>query len=227
MTEKVERCQLLIIGDSTVGKTSILYSYVDREHSTKHVATTGIDFFTRDEKFGDNLIIKVKIWDTAGQERYKSLTINYFKNSQGIILVYDVSNKQTLRNLTSWIDFVKNNNNKVNKCLQNMIVIGNKIDLQREVDQHEVVEFCESYNLNHFEVSAKSDIGIKDSIRELVAKIHNINTNTTKENSSLQNNIQEPVKEAKTNELETKKTDESKKDVNKKKHEDGCKCLIF
>jgi len=168
---KIEKCQLLIIGDSTVGKTSILYSYVDREHTTKHVATTGIDFFSRDEKFGEKLTVKVKIWDTAGQERYRSLTNNYFRNSQGIILVYDISNRITFNNLRSWIEIVKKNNKKDDMCLQNMIIIGNKVDLKREVESEEVNEFSRQNNLSCFEVSAKTDLNIKESIRSLVAKI--------------------------------------------------------
>ena len=145
---KIEKCQVLIIGDSTVGKTSILYSWVDRVHNTKHIATTGIDFFTRDEKFGDKLTVKVKIWDTAGQERYRSLTNNYFKNSQGVILVYDVSNRTTFHNLRTWLEYIFKNSRKDDPCMKNIIIIGNKIDLQREVESDELIAFSRSFTAN-------------------------------------------------------------------------------
>jgi small GTP-binding protein len=216
-TEPVQKCQLLIIGDSTVGKTSILYSYVDREHSTKHVATSGIDFFPKDEKFGD-ITCKVKIWDTAGQERYKSLTNSYFKNSQGIILVYDLSNRTTFNNLKSWIEYIKLHNRKDDQCLKNIIIIGNKLDLKRDVDKDEVAEFCQNNNMTSFEVSAKGDLNIKNSIRQLVANILKIDVNYGNESKS-------PVKQAINNEEYGGQGEAGER--TRKKNEDGCKCMIF
>ena len=76
-----DKCQLLVIGDSTVGKSSILNRYSTNNFNSRYIATVGLDFFTKDETF-ENKIIRVKIWDTAGQERYKALTKGFFKSSR-------------------------------------------------------------------------------------------------------------------------------------------------
>ena len=84
------KCQLLIIGDSTVGKTSILGRYANGVFNAHYLATIGLDNFTKDEVI-DNKTIRIKIWDTAGQEKYQSLTKGFFRNAQGIMVVFDIN----------------------------------------------------------------------------------------------------------------------------------------
>ena len=163
-----EKCQLLIIGDSTVGKTSMLYRYTEDKFSTQHLATVGIDFFTKDETLlGKN--VRIKIWDTAGQERYKSLTAAFFRNAQGVILVYDVSNLETYENLKYWLQSI--NLNLGEKSDIKKIIIGNKIDLTREVNKEEALNFAKENNVPYYETSAKENILISESIRDLVKDI--------------------------------------------------------
>ena len=89
-----EKLKILIIGDSTVGKTSILNRFCKNEFSWNYLATIGVDFFSKDIEFTNpNKLIRIKIWDTAGQERFKSLSKSYFRNADGIIIVFDVSKK--------------------------------------------------------------------------------------------------------------------------------------
>jgi small GTP-binding protein len=156
-----EKCQLLIIGDSTVGKTSLLYRYTEDKFSTQHLATVGIDYFTKDEDF-DNKLVRIKVWDTAGQERYKSLTSAFFRNAQGIILVYDVSNIETFENLKYWIQSIDLNLGEKNDIKK--IIVGNKIDLEREVPKTEAENFAKQKNVAYYETSAKQNIGINESI---------------------------------------------------------------
>ena len=89
-----DKCQILIIGNSVVGKTSILTKYTTKTYNENYIATVGLDFFTKDEKIDDKTI-RVKIWDTAGQERYKAITKCFFQRAQGIIIVFDVNNKKS------------------------------------------------------------------------------------------------------------------------------------
>lgn len=163
-----EKCQLLIIGDSTVGKTSLLYRYTEDKFSAQHLATVGIDFFTKDETF-NNKVVRIKVWDTAGQERYKSLTNAFFRNAQGIILVYDVSNLETFDNLKYWLQSI--NLNLGEKSEIRKIIIGNKIDLPREVKKEDAEGFAEANNVNYFETSAKNNCGISDSVRYLASEV--------------------------------------------------------
>jgi small GTP-binding protein len=160
-----EKCQLLIIGDSTVGKTSLLFRYTDDKFSSQHLATVGIDFFTKDEIFNGK-VVRIKVWDTAGQERYKSMTNAFYRNAQGIILVYDVNNQETFENLKYWLQSI--NLNLGDKTDIKKIIIGNKIDLTREVKKEEAEKFAAQNNVPYFETSALENKGIPESIHYLV-----------------------------------------------------------
>lgn len=163
-----EKCQLLIIGDSTVGKTSMLTRYVEDKFNSQFLATAGIDFFTKDEIF-NNKKVRIKVWDTAGQERYKSLTNAFFRNAQGVILVYDVNKAESFENLKYWLQSI--NLNLGEKTEIKKIIIGNKIDLQREVSKEEAETFAKENNVKYFEASAKMNKGISESIRYLAEEI--------------------------------------------------------
>lgn len=156
------------MGDSEVGKTSLLYRYQENKFSKNHLATVGIDYFTKDENINEK-IVRIKIWDTAGQERYKSLTYAFSRNANGIILVFDISKKETFENLKFWIASINSNlgeNNGLKK-----IIIGNKIDQERIVLREEAESFALNNNCKYFETSAKENIGISDAIRSICLSI--------------------------------------------------------
>ena len=165
-----KKCQLLIIGNSAVGKSSILRRFAQDKFNANYFATIGIDFFTKDVIL-DNERIHIKMWDTAGQERYKALTQGFFRNAQGLMIVYDVKNKESFDDLKYWIQSIENNINIQNKNIP-AIIIGNKIDLnEREVDKNEAEQFAKSKDYKYFEVSAKSGQGIDESIKYLIKKV--------------------------------------------------------
>ena len=165
-----KKCQLLIIGDSTVGKTSILNRYTSGDFNKHYLATAGLDFFKKDEIFYGKTI-RIKIWDTAGQERYKSLTQGYFRNAEGIIIVYDVSNSDSFGNLKYWIQSIKTHINVDNGHVP-AIIIGNKIDIfDREVTKEEGEKFSNEKNFEYFETSAKNGKGIDECIKYLIKKV--------------------------------------------------------
>ena len=160
-----EKCQILVIGNSEVGKTSLLIRYTKNNFTMQHLATIGIDHFTKDEEI-NGLNIRIKVWDTAGQERYKSLASSFFRNVQGIILVYDVSNKESFDDLKIWLDSIKSNlgaDNTVKK-----IIIGNKIDLEREVTKDEAEMYCHKLKIDYYETSAKENVNVRESFLKLV-----------------------------------------------------------
>ena len=140
------KCQLLIIGDSTVGKTSILSRYANGTFNSSYLATVGLDNFTKDELI-DNKMVRIKIWDTAGQERYKSLTKGFFRNAQGIMIVYDVTNSETFENLKYWIQSIKTQmESEIDKIP--VIIIGNKVDSEeREIKIEEAQLFSKNQNV--------------------------------------------------------------------------------
>ena len=165
-----KKVQLLIIGDSTVGKTSILSRYTNGDFNPHYLATVGLDFFKKDEVFNGKTI-RIKIWDTAGQERYKSLTQGYFRNAEGIMIVYDVSNLVSFENLKYWIQSIKTHID-IDKGEIPAIIIGNKIDIfEREVKKEDAEAFAQQEGFKYFETSAKSGKGVNEFIKYLVKTV--------------------------------------------------------
>ena len=167
-----DKCQLLIIGDSMVGKTSILSKYSSKTFNENYLATVGLDFFTKDEIINDKMI-RIKIWDTAGQERYKALTRCFFQKAQGVIIVFDVTNQKTFSDLQYWIESM---NSHLYDDIDSIpvIIIGNKIDLPKRIVTKEIAEqYAKEKNYNYYETSAKTGDGIDVAIKELARKVIN------------------------------------------------------
>ena len=162
------KCQIIIIGDSTVGKTSFLSQYMGHNNPLKQTATVGIDYFSKDIKI-DTAIVRTKIWDTAGQERFRSITDSFYKSANGVILVFDLNNKDTFTNLKVWVQSISL---KASKNIKK-ILIGNKSDLEREIGYDEAAEFAKNYDLNYFEASAKENINVESTIIWLIKEILN------------------------------------------------------
>ena len=95
--------KVLLLGDSTVGKTCFLLRYCDNDFQESHLSTIGLDYRLKTMTLNNGKKIKLQIWDTAGQDKYRSITKNYYKGAHGIILIYDVTNYQTYENVKNWI----------------------------------------------------------------------------------------------------------------------------
>ena len=196
-----KKCQLLIIGDSTVGKTSILNRYTNGEFNTNYLATVGLDFFKKDEIF-DGKTVRIKIWDTAGQERYKSLTQGYFRNAEGILIVFDVSNSETFEHLKYWIQSVKTHIH-LDKGQVPAIIIGNKIDIfEREVSKEDGEKYAKEEKMEYFETSAKNGKGVDECIKFLIKKVLKIQN---ARNGELMENESIKIEEVSKKEKEEKK----------------------
>ena len=168
-----QKCQFIIIGDATVGKTSILNRFSDGTFNSNYLATVGLENITKDEVIDDKTI-RIKIWDTAGQERYKSLAKSFYRNAEGVILVYDVTNLETYENLKFWLESIKNNMESDMSEIP-IIIIGNKIDRdEREVNREEAEKFLKDQGYPYFETSAKTGENIDMTIKYLVKKVINI-----------------------------------------------------
>ena len=195
-----KKCQLLIIGDSTVGKTSILSRFANGTFNSNYLATVGLDNFTKDETIDDKNV-RIKIWDTAGQERYKALTKGFFRNAEGIMIVYDVTNQESFENLKNWIQSIKDNMG--NDFLERIpvVIIGNKIDSdEREIKTEDAESFCKQQNYPYFETSAKTGENIDNTIRFLVKKVIDVNSDNKEgnnENGNIKINTEEHNKKEK------------------------------
>ena len=117
--------KLLLIGNSSVGKSSLLFRFVENVWDDSFVPTIGVDFKLKTLEVNGKKV-KLQIWDTAGQERFKNITASYYRGGNGVLVVYDITERESFDNLTSWlIEIEKNANKNVYKLL-----IGNKCDLE-------------------------------------------------------------------------------------------------
>ena len=120
--------KVLLLGDTTVGKTCILLKYTDKIFQETHMMTIGLDYRLKTMKLKSGKDVKLQIWDTAGQDRFRSITKNYYKGSHGIILIYDVTSLKTFENVKSWVS-------QIHEEISDKVVIylvANKIDMETE-----------------------------------------------------------------------------------------------
>ena len=161
--------KLILIGDSSVGKSNILLKYLKGEFDQNSRATVGVEFGTKNIKI-KNKKIKIQIWDTAGQERYRSITSAYYKGAKGAFIVYDITRKLTFDNIDKWVTDLKTNGDKN----ISIILIGNKSDLEdkREVEKEEGIKKSEEYKIAFLETSALNGDNIDKAFNELLEQIY-------------------------------------------------------
>ena len=159
--------KVLLLGNSDVGKSSLILRYVDQVWSDTFVPTIGVDFKVKTLEI-DNKQIKMQIWDTAGQERFRNVISSYFRGSHGIFLIYDITNRDSFKNLENWlIEIEKNASQNVLK-----ILIGNKSDLvdDREIKTEEGQAFANRNGMKFIETSAKMNTNVNEAF-ETLAKL--------------------------------------------------------
>jgi len=152
---------LVIIGESAVGKTSLLYRFTHRSFSEKILPTSGIDF-DKQSVMVEQKKVGLEIWDTAGDERTRVPT-TFYQDCKGVLAVYDVSNRESFENLDKWISDAE----KFAKGADAKWLIGNKTDSTRVVSIKEGQEFAKSKGMEFYEVSAKTS----DNVDELFQNI--------------------------------------------------------
>ena len=179
--------KLLTLGDTEVGKTSIVLRYSDDKFHQNKISTIGVDFKVKMITKG-NEKIKISIYDTAGQERFKNIVKHYYKGANGILLIYDISKRITFEKLQFWFDDLKENSDIDNLFIY---LVGNKNDKkeEREVTFEEGNKFAKEKNLPFIEVSAKTGENINqlfdDMIKGTILKIVNFD----KKYNNLSNSI--------------------------------------
>ena len=160
--------KLLIVGDSTVGKTNFICKFTEDKFKENYFASTGIDLKTTSIKI-DGKNIKLYLWDTAGQEKYKSITKSLFLKAQGIIALFDVTNELSFMNLKNWLALIEE------ECNPDMpiIIVGNKIDLenQRVIEKEKAIEYTNQKKIEYIETSSKTGENIDKAITLITKKI--------------------------------------------------------
>lgn len=160
--------KLLLIGDSGVGKTSVLFRFSDDAFNSTFISTIGIDFKIRTIELGDKKI-KLQIWDTAGQERFRTITTAYYRGAMGILLVYDITNEKSFENIKTWI---KNIEQHASADVEKMI-LGNKCDMEdkRKISKEQGEQLAKEYNVKFMETSAMNRTNVEKAFTEIASDI--------------------------------------------------------
>jgi len=158
--------KVIILGDSGVGKTSLMNQYVNRKFSNQYKATIGADFLTKEIMVEDRLVT-MQIWDTAGQERFQSLGVAFYRGADSCVLCYDVNVAKTFDNLDSWRDEFLIEAGPRDPDNFPFVVLGNKIDMDsRVVAQKRALAWCQAKgNIPYFETSAKEAINVEQAFQ--------------------------------------------------------------
>mmetsp|Transcript_674 Transcript_674/g.1222 ORF Transcript_674/g.1222 Transcript_674/m.1222 type:complete len:204 (-) Transcript_674:62-673(-) len=159
--------KICIIGQSGVGKTSILRRFIDDEFEEKQMSTIGVDFKVKYVDIGGKKV-KLAFWDTAGQERFKTLTSSYYRGAHAIILVYDQSSEDSFNHLEFWLEEVSKHATVTDAV---KMLIANKVDAPCSVERARGEDFAMSRAMLFIETSAKTKVGIQQAFTEVVQKI--------------------------------------------------------
>ena len=156
--------KLLLLGDSSVGKTSILLKYISNKFDESSISTVGVDYMDKIIDY-NKFKIKLQIWDTSGEEKFRTITKNFYRNADGLLVVFDLTKKESYDHIRSWINEAKENNDKLKT-----ILIGNKLDLKDEriVTIDVAKQFAEKNNLKYIETSAKDGTNINESFQAII-----------------------------------------------------------
>ncbi|XP_007432282.1 ras-related protein Rab-35-like [Python bivittatus] len=159
--------KLLIIGDSGVGKSSLLLRFADNTFSGSYITTIGVDFKIRTLVINGERV-KLQIWDTAGQERFRTITSTYYRNTHGVIIVYDVTNAESFVNVKRWLHEIGQNCDNVCK-----ILVGNKCeDLSRkQVETLDARRFSDQMGVRLFETSAKENLNVEEMFNAITTMV--------------------------------------------------------
>ena len=171
MTEDVDNgefIKIMTLGNMKVGKTNFMLKYTENKYEESHVSTIGLDFKIKKIEI-NNKNYQLLFFDTAGQERYKSIALNVIKDTHGILLMYDITEKATFESIPDWIQNIKD----LKGDDFPLILLGNKIDLENErtVSKEEGQKLADEIGIQFFEISNKAGINIQEAGLALIKKI--------------------------------------------------------
>jgi small GTP-binding protein len=185
----MENYRIVLLGDSSVGKSCLLAKFAFDIFTEYQEPTIGAAFMVKNIKI-NSTNVKIEIWDTAGQERYKSLAPMYYRAAEGAVIIYDITQNDSLKGATFWINEIKNKGNKNCICF----LVGNKIDLEsdRKIEKDIVTEYCEKNNTRHITTSAKTGKNVMLLFEELAKEIFENRKNVKKEVAKVEICHEEP-----------------------------------
>lgn len=163
--------RLILVGDSTVGKSTLLRAFTDGKFTPTSDPTVGVDFYARLIEVKPGIRVKLQLWDTAGQERFRSITRSYYRNSVGALLLYDVTRRSTFVHLVDWLFEAQRHIEPQRAVFQ---VVACKCDMEedREVSTQEGIDFADFYQIKFVETSAKTLYNVESAFATIAQDIH-------------------------------------------------------
>ena len=170
---------LILVGDTTVGKTNFLLRYSKNVFKSIHIASIGMEKDLKSLRINGNNYYKLVLWDTAGQERFRSLPKKYYRNIDGVLLIFDVNSRDSFEDVSNWMKDINENAFKAqeegneNKSTDIMIyLIGNKIDMinegERKVTKEEAEKLADDLGVKYFEISCKWNLNIEEVMARII-----------------------------------------------------------
>ena len=167
--DNIYEAKIITLGDTGVGKTNFILRFIDDKFLINHFSTFGIDYKFQNVELENGNKIRFKIYDTAGQERFRSISHNYIKKANGILLMYEISSKESFNNIEKWMETI--NENCGNKMV--IVLIGTKCDLieERVINKEEGKSLAQKYGIHFFEISSKDNINIEKAFYDIAEQI--------------------------------------------------------
>ena len=161
--------KIVIVGESAVGKTALLYKYSEGIFKNGLISTIGLDFRTKIVDV-EGVPVRLQVWDTAGQERFRTLSKQLFRGAKGIVLVFDITNRKSYEQLNYWISSFESYGVRE----EGVLIIGNKVDLEdiRQVTNREASSLATDHSYNYIEASAKNGTNVNEAFGLLAREIH-------------------------------------------------------
>ena len=169
---KIIEAKIVLLGDVSVGKTSIASRYCKNSFNDHHINTIGGAYQQQKVVLGNGAMVKLHIWDTSGQERFRAMTNLYYKDAQVAILTYDITNEQSFTSIQFWINELKY---KVENDKMLLFLVGNKCDVssnERKVPTNKGKSFAAENDMFFYETSAKTGEGVKDLFVTIANKVY-------------------------------------------------------
>ena len=182
--------RIITLGDSFVGKTSIIKTLANNNFNSETFSTIGINYHIKEFTMDDNHKIGLKVIDTCGQEKYRSLSKSYFKNVDAVLFVFSLIDKESFDNIKYWIELYNTNSSTI---MSPKYLVGNKNDLEKSIDQKLIEEFSNKNDMPFISTSAKNNDSIQRLFEEIAQKLYkfhkNANTGNEKQRKSSRINL--------------------------------------
>ena len=169
MTENSD-IKIITLGNTSVGKSSFILKYIENKFTYNYTTTLGLDFKQKKIKLKNGKEVRLRIFDTAGQERFRTVSVSFIKKADGVILIYDISNRESFDSIGEWIKNIR----ETGKEILPVVLVGNKCDLppeKRKITEIEGKEKADEFKLPFFESSCKEGINIKEVFHKLIEEI--------------------------------------------------------